>query len=286
VAKSGTPFPPSVNRFCYTLVAAIFLFELLLVQAMAPEDGKIAGQATGEATSDFISDTSIPVSEVSIQQPPWTNNAHTVSGYNTSELIDTPGCYSVTVHPATGHTIDASKDGYTNASTERLVANIGPTYHESKLPQASSTTDEFDLSSQQGSYHEYNEDSTIPVEDQLPVRYVDREVIKEVLVEKPVELRQFTSLEELEAWLAEDDTDEYVYLFAGKNGVCQPSDKYDCDDYAFQLQQRAANSGFLISVTIIKKQGKLHMINLACIGNSIYYIEPQSDKAWFYCNRD
>jgi len=286
VAKSGTPFPPSVNRFFYTLITAIFLFELLLFQAMAQEDGKIDVQVTGEDTGEFISDTSILVSEAGIQQPPCINNAHTVSAYNTSVPTDTPGCYSVTVHPATGYTIDGSKDGYTNATTERLVANVGPTYHESKLPQASSTTDEFGLGHQQDSYHEYNEDPIGHVEYQHPVRYVDREVVKEVLVEKPVELRQFTSLEELEAWLAEDDTDEYVYLFAGKDGVCQPSDKYDCDDYAFQLQQRAASSGFLISVTIIKKQGELHMINLACIGNSIYYIEPQSDKAWFYCSRD
>jgi hypothetical protein len=286
VAKSGTPFPPSVNRFCYTLVAAIFLFELLLVQAMAQEDGKIAAQVTGEDTGELISGTSILASEAGIQQPPWTSNSYTASGYNTSVPAGAPGCQNGTVHPEPGYTIDGSKEEYINATTERLVADIASTYHESKLPQASSTTDEFGPGYQQGSYHEYNEDSIIPVEDQHTVRYVDREVVKEVLIEKPVELRQFTSLEELEAWLAEDDTDEYVYLFAGKDGVCRPSDRYDCDDYAFQLQQRAASSGFLISVTIIKKQGKPHMINLACIGNSIYYIEPQSDKAWFYCSRD
>jgi hypothetical protein len=286
VTKSGIPFPPSVNRFCYTLVAAIFLFELLLVPAVAQEDGKIAGQVRGEDKGGFISGTSMLASEAGIQQPPLANNGHTASSYSASVPAGATECYSVTVHPETGYVIDGSKDGYINATTEYLVADVAPTYHEFKLPQASSTADELGYDYQQGSHHEFNEDFVIPVEDRYTVRYVDREVVKEVLVEKPVEWRQFASLDELEAWLAEDDTDEYVYLFAGKDGVCQPSDKYDCDDYAFQLQERAADSGFLISVTIIKKQGKPHMINLACIGNSIYYIEPQSDEVWFYCNRD
>ncbi len=116
--------------------------------------------------------------------------------------------------------------------------------------------------------------------------YVDREVIKEVVVEKPVELREFTSLEELKTWLAEDDTDRYVYLFAGEDGLARQSDEYDCDDYALQLQRRAARSGFLTSVTIIKKGGVPHMINLVCIGNDIYYVEPQTDEVWFHCHKD
>lgn len=103
---------------------------------------------------------------------------------------------------------------------------------------------------------------------------------------KPVELREFTSLDELKAWLAEDDTDRWIYLVVGEDGVARRDINYDCDDYALQLQRRAAMSGFMISVTIIEEQGRPHMINLACIGNDIYYIEPQTDEVWCHYHRD
>jgi len=41
-----------------------------------------------------------------------------------------------------------------------------------------------------------------------------------------------------------------------------------------------------MSVIIIEQHGSPHMINLTSIGNDIYYIEPQTDEAWFYCYRD
>jgi len=144
----------------------------------------------------------------------------------------------------------------------------------------------FNLGYEPGFRDGYNQTSISHVEYQDIIHYVDREVIKEVIVEKPIELREFTSVEELRTWLAEDDTDEYIHLVAGKDGVCRLSDKYDCDDYALQLQRKAAKSGFLISATIVKEPGRSHMINLACIGNNIYYIEPQTDQVWFHCHKD
>lgn len=116
--------------------------------------------------------------------------------------------------------------------------------------------------------------------------YADSGATEEVTVGKPIELREFTSLEELKSWLAEDDTNECIHLVVGEDGVCPLNVKYDCDDYALQLQRQAARSGFLMSVTIIEEQGKPHMINLACIGNDIYYIEPQTDEVWFYDHKD
>ena len=117
--------------------------------------------------------------------------------------------------------------------------------------------------------------------------YADSGVVLEVMAEEPIELREFASLEELKAWLAEDDTDECVHLVVGEDGVSRLLDvKYDCDDYAIRLQRQAARSGFLMSVAIIEEQGKPHMINLACISNDIYYIEPQTDEVWFYCRTD
>ena len=118
--------------------------------------------------------------------------------------------------------------------------------------------------------------------------YVDvvREVVKEVIVEKRIEQREFSSKEELEEWLAEDDTNEYIYLFFDQKGVARQSDAYDCDDYALQLQRRAAESGFLMSVTRIRWRGTLHMVNLVTIGNDVHYVEPQTDEVRFYCRLD
>ena len=164
--------------------------------------------------------------------------------------------------------------------------------HGSLFRQAESSVNDFNLSYEQGFINGYRQGQIDHMESPGNIHHADREavreieVIKEAAVDKPIELREFTSLEELERWLAEDDTDEYIHLVAGEDGVCRQSDKYDCDDYAFQLQRRAANSGFLMSVTIIEKQGEPHMINLTCIGNDIYYIEPQSDEVWFYCHKD
>ena len=110
--------------------------------------------------------------------------------------------------------------------------------------------------------------------------------LEEVTTEKTTTVQEFASLDELKVWLAVDDTNEYVYYFTGKDGVPRVSDKYDCDDYAFDLQKRAIEAGYLISATIIQKNGRPHMINLVAIGNDIFYIEPQTDKVWFHSHRD
>ena len=86
----------------------------------------------------------------------------------------------------------------------------------------------FDLGYQQGFQDGYNHGYISHVEYRDIIRYINREVIKEVVVEKPVELHEFGSVEELRVWLAEDDTDEHVYLIAGGDGVCRVSDEYDC----------------------------------------------------------
>jgi len=163
---------------------------------------------------------------------------------------------------------------------------LGAVSYNFTFLQAESTANSFDLGYEQGFRDAYQQGSTSHIEYRDVIHYVDREVIKEVMVDRPIELHEFASVKELRAWLAEDDTDEYVYLWAGRDGVCQASDKFDCDDYARQLQCRAAESGFLLSITIVTEQGRPHMINLACIGNDIYYIEPQTDQVWFYCNKD
>jgi DNA-binding response OmpR family regulator len=113
-----------------------------------------------------------------------------------------------------------------------------------------------------------------------------RDIVRNVVVEKPIKQREFASLEELKKWLAEKSVTKSIFFFVTSNGTQASSNKYDCDDYALDLQKRALEDGYLMSASVIEKQGQLHMINLATIGNDVYYIEPQTDEVWFYCNRD
>jgi len=129
-------------------------------------------------------------------------------------------------------------------------------------------------------------ESSQKVERQIEYRDVVREVVKEVTVEKPIKQREFVSLEELKKWLAERSVTKNIFFFVTPDGTQASSNKYDCDDYALDLQKRALEDGYLLSTSIIEKQGQLHMINLATIGNAVYYIEPQTDEVWFYANRD
>ena len=167
-----------------------------------------------------------------------------------------------------------------------VLTVLGLYFHQNLSVRAESLVSEFDLGYEQGFKDGCNQGKTEPMDHPGTIHYVDREVITEVEVLADIELREFTSIRELEDWLAEDDTDQYIHLVTGENGVAEQSDKYDCDDYAFQLQRRAVKNGFLISVIIIEEQGAPHMINLAGINNDIYYIEPQTDEVWFYCYRD
>ena len=89
--------------------------------------------------------------------------------------------------------------------------------------------------------------------------------------------REFESLAELKAWLAEDDSDTTLYIFG--NGCLS---NYDCDDYAAALVYNALYDGYLVSTQIVGN----HMLNSTIIGNSIYYIEPQTDAVWLWGRRD
>ncbi len=97
----------------------------------------------------------------------------------------------------------------------------------------------------------------------------------EVLKEVPRKLRYFDSLEELEAWLAQDRTDILVI---------SPPD-YDCEDYAMALVESAFKDGYFMSTQLwgaVKRErdklGGTHMYNMTFIGNKMYLIEPQDDK--------
>lgn len=110
-------------------------------------------------------------------------------------------------------------------------------------------------------------------------------VQKEIIVEKPIELREFVSLQELVDWLEQDETDATLY-FTVKVDLSNLNSKYDCDDFAYHLQKSALAEGYLMSTEIIIKEGEQHMINSTSIGNNIYFIEPQTDEVWLGAYRD
>lgn len=124
------------------------------------------------------------------------------------------------------------------------------------------------------------------------VQYVDRPVAVVNNIERvqriPVELRNFNSLEELKQWLAAVAMNITTIFFQ------RPDAPVDCDDYALDLQRKALADGYILSFQIISRseynavfQGELppgqslHAINLAIIGNNVYYIEPQTGEITF-----
>ena len=115
---------------------------------------------------------------------------------------------------------------------------------------------------------------------------VPREIIVEKLVEKPVELREFVSLQELTDWLEQDDTDSTLHFIGTVDFTASQGSNYDCDDFAYCLQKSALADGYLMSTEIIIKRGTQHMINSTGIGNNIYFIEPQTDEVWLETHRD
>ena len=120
------------------------------------------------------------------------------------------------------------------------------------------------------------------------VQYVDKPVTEVRYVERiekvPAEWRHFRDLDELEQWL-ESRRSIATIRFQSPDAVT------DCDDYALELQHRALADGYIVSFQIIGQSEynalfktplppsqSLHAINLVIIGNSAYYIEPQTDE--------
>lgn len=121
--------------------------------------------------------------------------------------------------------------------------------------------------------------------------HVDKPVVEyvEKIVEIPIELRDFETREELRQWLGRS---QLILKFRQ-----QP--EADCDDFAFQLQERALRDGYRVNVELIEAReynelfkkaklgsGKLHAINLVFAGNKAYYIEPQTYEIVFVANID
>ena len=153
----------------------------------------------------------------------------------------------------------------------------------------------------------YPEQHLEPMVKYVPVEkavVVEKPVITDRVVEIPigvvaeasVELRDFASVTELRQWLAEDDTDQHIFLKANNDGVIKLTGC--CEDYALQLQDEACQAGYKMSVQIIGddeyykhygkhlSRGHYHAINLVRVGNEFWYIEPQTDECWLGANLD
>jgi len=126
----------------------------------------------------------------------------------------------------------------------------------------------------------------VEIREVIVEREVVREVIveQEVIVERFVSLREFATLVELEEWLEVDTTNALHFVISSTLGLIADTDYDDCDDYALALQLAAEHDGYRLSVQIdVVKQ---HALNSAFIGNSVYFIEPQTDEIWLEAYRD
>jgi len=120
---------------------------------------------------------------------------------------------------------------------------------------------------------------------------IEKVIIKNI--EIPKQLNHFTSVNELRHWL--DNISEINIGFDVVNKETgQVIKKYDCDDYAMKLQERALNDGYIMSFEVIhdeeyntlfqKKKlpdGSIHAINSVIIDNEVYYVEPQNFEIAF-----
>ncbi|OGZ18595.1 MAG: hypothetical protein A2175_01195 [Candidatus Nealsonbacteria bacterium RBG_13_42_11] len=97
-----------------------------------------------------------------------------------------------------------------------------------------------------------------------------------VLVSLPDATYYLTNLSEFRNFLEEDDLNKYQYR----------TDRFDCDDFAWDLKVRAAEKG--ISLGVVSKgdwqNGEDHRLNLLITKEDgifkIYLIDAASDKIW------
>jgi hypothetical protein len=142
----------------------------------------------------------------------------------------------------------------------------------------------------------------IILEPPPPPITITREVVKEVTT--LITPREFVSTEEAQGWL--DNNNLPVVLIAGANGATDltgsgQDNRYNCNDYAQALQERALKAGYLITYcpslygnvwgVHVTDVGGYHVGCLTRIKDSYYYIEavpthPGSFKLTYVTSAD
>jgi len=125
---------------------------------------------------------------------------------------------------------------------------------------------------------------------------VEKVIVERIETTKP--LRYFQSLEELEQWLVNIKVLDIRFDVVDKE-TSERIEKFDCEDYALRLQEKALRDGYIISFEVIHsaeynalfKQKRIpantiHAINSVILGNEIYYIEPQTHEVVFVAYLD
>lgn len=114
-----------------------------------------------------------------------------------------------------------------------------------------------------------------------------------IFVDRPVQLSDWDSVEELQAFL--DETTIRLVIVSGESFNGQ------CENMAFQLRDKAAEQGKRLETEILTraecykyqeylgipyemiwslKQSDGHVICKAVIGNEVWFIEPSNDNHW------
>jgi len=126
-----------------------------------------------------------------------------------------------------------------------------------------------------------------------PVERVVYEPVERVIVkriETPKSLCHFQNLDELERWLGNMWVLDIRFDVVDKE-TGQRIKRFDCEDYAIRLQEKALRDGYIMSFEVIRSveynalfkqkripSGAIHAINSVILGNEVYYIEPQTGE--------
>ena len=128
---------------------------------------------------------------------------------------------------------------------------------------------------------------TVPqVIERVEFQPVEKIVVERIETYQP--LRHFRNLDELEGWVRNIGVLDIRFDVVNEE-TSQRIKKFDCEDYAIRLQEKALSDGYIMSFEVIhsaeynalfkQKQipsGAIHAINSVILENEVYYIEPQT----------
>ncbi len=125
---------------------------------------------------------------------------------------------------------------------------------------------------------------------------VEKVIIKRIETPKP--LRHFQDPEELEQWLGNIEVLDIRFDMVNQE-TNQHIKRFDCDDYALRLQEKALRDGYIMSFEVVRRveyndlfkhkqilDSTIHAANSVIIGNEVYYVEPQTHEVVFVAYLD